>query len=63
MSPTSPSPYRYWAIVEEDDGTHTAKCRCGWQTNWPTYTSARTATMYHYYVCPKRWEIFNDDSI
>lgn len=52
--------YRYWAINEVEDGWK-AQCRCGWAETHETYWRARTATMSHYYACPMRWEIFQDD--
>lgn len=57
---TRPQPFTYWAVVEEN-GQWTAKCRCGWKQIRDNKVSARTACMYHYYVCPKRWEAFTDD--
>lgn len=52
---------RRWTITPDypDDPTTTwtAKCLCGWTTAWEAYTRARTACMYHYYVCPKRFEL------
>lgn len=57
--------WKQWAIVPEDPDNPkspwTAKCRCGWTERHDTYWRARTATMSHYYVCPKRWEAFEDD--
>lgn len=64
--PDKPQSFRRWAILPDDhedpSTTWTAVCgKCDWRMTRPSYQSARTATMYHYYVCPKRWEAFTDD--
>lgn len=54
--------YRCWTIDEPEtpDGQWTASCQCGWKYQDFLYDSCRRAVMYHYYKCPKRFELPED---
>lgn len=55
LDPDALVPYEIEGISETE---FRASCkRCPWSLLRPSYVSARTATMYHYYTCPGRFEL------